>query len=175
MHERAIERLREVACLAHTVPGTTMRLRAAAGSSLLVSRHCLGADLDPCQFRTAMLGRAGEQLAQTITDVDLVAGLVHIGGGLYGRRDERTHRDERWFVSTLPHDRIVDVLGECPVPTPDVELLDAVIKPDTELGMCAVRISSREPVTVLDEVAAWTLTRCLVDELLVEVSPEPMR
>lgn len=172
MHGRATERLREAACLAHTIPGVTLRLRAEPGRSLLVSRHCLGADLDPCRFRTAMLSGAGEHLACTITGIDLVAGIVHLGSGLYGRNGIRP---ERWFATSLSHDRIVQVLDECPVPAGDAELLDVVIKPDAELGLCVVRVASSELGTVLDEVATWTLTRCLVDELLVEVAPEPMR
>lgn len=174
MHHRAIDRLREAACLAHTVPGTTLRLRADVGRSLLVSRHCLGADLDPCQFRAAMSTPTGEHLAATVTGIDLVAGLVDLGGGLYRRSGEHGV-EERWFLTRLPHDQIVQVLGECPVPPPRSDLLDVVIKPDPELGLCAVRLASPRADLVLDEVALWTWSGCLVEELLVDVATEAMR
>lgn len=159
----AIDRLREAACLAHTIPGTTLRLRPAAGRSLLVSRNCLGADLDPCRFRTAMLCRTGEHLAGTIVDIELVAGLVDLGGGLYRRRGD-DGCEERWFVTSLPHDHVVALLADCPLATPDD--LTVVVKPDLELGRCAVRLALPRPDIVLDEVAMWTLSACLVEELL---------
>lgn len=158
-----LDQLREAACLAHTIPGTTLRLRPAVGRSLLVSRHCLGADLDPCRFRSAMLSRSGEHLADTIVDIELVAGLVDLGGGLYGRRGD-DGGEERWFVTSLGHDHVVALLADCPLATPDD--LDVVVKPDLELGRCAVRLALPRPDIVLDEVAMWTLSACFVDELL---------
>lgn len=174
MDDRSIDRLREAACLAHTVPGTTLRLQADVGRSLLVSHHCLGADLDPCQFRAAMSCRTGEHLAATVTRIDLVAGLVDLGGGLYRRTGDHGV-EERWFVTSLPHDHIVELLGACPVPARESHLLDVVIKPDHDLRMCAVRLASPRPDIVLDEVAMSTLSSCLVAELLVDVAIEPMR
>lgn len=174
MHEPSIDRLREAACLAHTVTGVTFRLHVEVGRALLVSRHCLGADLDPCQFRAAMASRTGEHLAGAVTDIELVAGLVHLGGGLY-RRTGEGGRDERWFVTRLHHERIVQLLGDCPVPPPESDLLDVVIKPDTELGLCAVRLASHQPDLVLDHVAMWTLSSCVVDELLGDVAADAMR
>lgn len=166
--------LREAACLAHTIPGTTLRLRARAGRSLLVSRHCLGADLDPCQLRAAMTSRTGEHMAVTIVDVELVAGLVDLGGGLYGRRaDDGT--DERWFVTELHPDHAARLIGACPLPAATPDSLHVVVKPDPDLRLCAVCLTATAAGVALDEVAAWALSACLVEELLVDVATEPTR
>ncbi len=51
----AAHSLREAACLAHTVPGVTLRLHCRSGAELLVSYSCLGADLDPCRLRATLV------------------------------------------------------------------------------------------------------------------------
>jgi hypothetical protein len=174
MHARAIDRLREAACLSHTVPGTTLRLLMGADRNLLVSRHCLGADLDPCQFRAAMLTRAGEHLAATVTRVELVAGLVDLGGGIYARTVE--HRlDERWFVTALHHGHVVEVMRGCTIEDPDADHLEVVVTPDLELGLCAVRLAAPQRNDVLDEVALWAMAACLADELVADVAAGQMR
>lgn len=168
MHGRPIRRLREAACLAHTVPGTTLRLRTMAGGrGMLVSRHCLGADLDPCALRAAVLARAGERLASVVVEVEVVSGVVHLGGGLYARTGDGGV-DERWFLTHLAQEQVVAVLAACPVGGPEGAQLDVVVKPDPELGLCAVRVTGGGHT--LDAVSMWALTACLVEELLVDVA-----
>lgn len=173
MHGRPIRRLREAACLAHTVPGTTLRLRTIAGGrGMLVSRHCLGADLDPCALRAAVLARTGERLAGIVGEIELVAGVVHLGGGLYARTGA-DGGDERWFLTHLAHPQVVAALQECPVREPEGVQLDVVVKPDPELGMCAVRLAGAG--STLDAVSMWMLTACLVEELLLDAMTAPLR
>lgn len=168
MYDRIHDRLREAACLAHTVPGTTLRLHSKHGLSVLVSRCCLGADLDPCQFRAIMSARTGAHLAATITEIELVAGPVHLGAGLYNRHDGG--RQEYWFVTSLAHQRIVRSVEEFDPPT-WAEELDVMIKPDPDLAVCAVCVTTSDPRHRFDDRALSLLARCMVDELITAVEP----
>ncbi len=94
--------LDELACLAHTIPGVSFRIVASTGDSLLVSATCLAADLDPCRLRTVLASeRTSWRLALSTERVELVSGLVHVGGGLYQRSHPQAS-GERWFVVTTP-------------------------------------------------------------------------
>lgn len=166
------DHLREAACLAHTVPGTTLRLVTAVGQSLLVSRHCLGADLSPCQLRSMLLCRTGEHLAVAVTRIDLVAGLAHVGGGIHARHGVGGI-DERWFVTTLRHEHVEALLATCPVV--GTEHLDVSLAPDLELGLCAVRLAADAHDPVLDEAALWSMAACLTDELVSDVMTGQLR
>ena len=158
--------LREAACLVHSVPGVTLRLSCRSGSEVLVSYSCLGADLDPCRLRAAIIHeRRPARLAAAIARVELVAGLRPLGAGLYQRRAAGV--DERWFVTTLHPERAVAVLRDGP------ERFHTTIKPDTELGMHAVCV---RPVSgparagaAIDEAAVWALATVLTGELAAEL------
>jgi hypothetical protein len=164
-----LDAVREAACLAHTVPGVTLRLQCPAGDDVLVSYACLGADLDPCQLRAALMaidsGRSEPELLWGFqVTVEVVAGLRPLGGGLYQRT--QFGLTERWFVTTLEPDAVVAAVGECPLAAADQ--VHVVVKPDLDLGVHAVcvRIDDSAEAGHLDELATWVLGRVLVAELL---------
>lgn len=164
--------LRLAACLAHTVPGVSLSLTCRHGGEVLVSYACLGAQLDPCQLRAGLLcpGVPGvPRLADVVVRVDVANGLLDLGGGLY----ERSHpgaASERWFVTSLDHEHVVDLLRTGPTDLPD-DAMAVTVKPDVGLGVCAVciRCDDRLNQDRLDEVALWALSTCMVAELLAEL------
>lgn len=165
-----LDELRELACLAHTIPGVTLRVICQAGNELLVSYACLGADLDPCQLRAALLADDAHtpgRLAAGITQIEIVAGVASLGGGLY----QRTHpgaASERWFVTTLATNAVQELVQGFP----DTGGLRAVIKPDPELGVNAVCVGADRDTSasVLDELAVAILGAVLVDELAASLA-----
>ncbi|MGB0113368.1 MAG: hypothetical protein WBP59_09135, partial [Ilumatobacteraceae bacterium] len=163
--DRRLDPVREASCLAHTVPGVSLRLPLANDESLLVSHVCLGADLDPCQLRSALIvdrDRGLPLLTDMITGAEIVSGLVDLGGGLFQRVSAGTC--ERWFTSTLDPEALTRTLSECP----SSDAFDLVIKPDSALGLSAVcvRCLDAEAAPFLDEAATRALSVCLVAELL---------
>jgi hypothetical protein len=163
--------LRELAVLAHTVPGVTLRLHCTSGAELLVSSACLGADLDPCRLRVTLLQeRAVGRLAAGIARAELVAGLRPLGAGLYQRTGSA---GERWFVSSLAPDAIVAALTDDQAGEPRHEGSRTVVRPDPELGLHAVCVSAEHgaPGAELDEASVWVLGRVLVAELTAQLHP----
>lgn len=160
--------VREAACLAHSIPGVTLRLVCQGGEEVLVSYACLGADLDPCQLRAALMAelahpaRGSGRLARAVMRIEIVAGLCALGAGLYRRSGGPDGSDERWFVTSLPPGSIPALLDDCPVAS--VAQFDVVVRPDPDLGLCAVGVSG--PAADLDEAAVWALGRIAVAELL---------
>jgi len=156
--------LSELACLAHTVPGVTLRLWSVGGQELLVSYACLGADLDPCRLRAALLAGHGVGVER----IEIVAGVAPLGGGVY----QRTHPGaaaERWFVSSLDAGTLAAALAACR----DVPGFRTVVKPDPELGVSAVCVVAEPGLSAgeLDEVAVELLGTVLVEELLHQPLP----
>lgn len=156
----------ELACLAHTVPGVTLRVWNAAGRDVLVSRGCLGADLDPCQLRAALLAGHGAG----ITRVEVVGGVTPLGGGLYQRHHPGA-ADERWFVTSLTPEEVIPVLADQDGP----DAVSVVIRPDPALGTCAVCVSAERgtPALALDEAAVRVVGAVLVGELLAPLAAAP--
>ena len=165
-----IRSLHMAAALAHTAPGVVLRL-VCHGEQLAVGYGRLGPHLTPCQLRAALVagGRPGvPRLAETITDVDIVSGLDHLGGGLYGSGNGAAGR-QRWFATALPHQTIVALAAARPVDVADA-LCGVNVLPDAELGVCTVRlVGAPEIAHRLDEIAYWLLSQCLVAELLASV------
>jgi hypothetical protein len=162
-------RLRLIACLAHVVPGVTVELRFGNDESVHAAHHRLGADLDPCQLRGAVLApvRLGvPRLVDVISSADITGGVEHLGAGIY-RRHHPCGSEERWFLAELGHDRVVDLLAACPFDAPD-ELVDVTVMPDLELGVCAVRlvVGSVANAWRIDEIAIWGATACMVEEVI---------
>ena len=160
----------ELACLAHTIPGISFRIVAPTGDALLVSATCLAADLDPCRLRTALAtSRSGPRLALTAERIELVSGLVHVGGGLYQRSHPKA-AGERWFVVTTPADRLRDVVGRIRLDGPAADEVDVTIGHDEALGLCAVRVRAESDAACagLDDVAFTVLAACVVDEFLLD-------
>lgn len=166
--------LREAAALAHTVPGVTLRLHCRSGAELLVSYSCLGADLDPCRLRATLLHARATgcaRLESAVARVELVAGLRPLGAGLYERH--APDADERWFVTTLPADRVAEALADGP------DQLHTVIKPDPQLGVQTVCLRPRPELAptlapgVLDEGAVWAVAAVLIAQLAAELAVAP--
>jgi hypothetical protein len=156
------------------VPGTALRLTSVDGSTAIVSYRRLGAQLDPCRLRASIIA-ADHPTGRFVADVrriDMLAGLVHVAGGLY-QATSTAGTDDRWFVTHLPHEAVVSLLSDCPLADrPATDAMEIVVKPDLELGVCAVRVSAVPPAggLPLDELATWVLTTCLVEELLAEAA-----
>jgi len=169
--DRHLGHVREAACLAHVVPGVSLRIPLTNGQHLFVSHVCLGADLDPCQLRSALIvdrKHGLRLLSDTIVDAEIVSGLAHLGGGIYQRQvGSMTH--ERWFTSTLRPDELVDALRQCP--TEEAAAIDVVVKADADLGVSAVCVRCVDPAGAagLDEVAVRVLATCLVAELVSDL------
>lgn len=171
-HERRLDPVREAACLAHVVPGVSLRLPLANGEHLLVSHVCLGADLDPCQLRVALIADRAHGLAvltDLIVGAEVASGLVYLGGGLYQRVHAGTA--ERWFTTTLPPHAVADTLlreVRCHGTTDSCEV---VVKPDEPLGLSAVCVRGVDDraAPTLDDTALRALAACLVAELASEL------
>jgi hypothetical protein len=179
--ERRLDPIREAACLAHVVPGVSLRLPLANDEHLLVSHVCLGADLDPCQLRSALIAdrtHGLRMLTDMICGAEIVSGLVDLGGGLYQRVWPGVA--ERWFTSTREPDALAETLCSCPAGDVDLHpagtsdsascdrCFDIVVKPDEALGLSAVcvRCLDERGMHSLDEVATRALSACLVAELI---------
>ena len=161
----------EFACLAHTIPGVSFRIAASTGDTLLVSATCLSAYLDPCRLRTVLASEpTGSRFARTVERIELVSGLVHVGGGLY----QRTHPQasgERWFVVTTPADRLMRLVGELILEGPAADEVEVTIGPDEALGVSAVRVRATTDTACarIDDLAFSVLGVCVVDEFLVSL------
>lgn len=172
-----VERLRSVACLAHTIAGVTLLAVTTSGERVTVARHRLDALMDPCQFRSALLAahRPGcPQIAEVITRCDVVGGLIDLGGGLY----QPTHPgsgDTRWFTTHLGPAAVVAATTRCPADIA-ADVMHVVVKPDAELGVCAVSCAGvdRRPFPQLDEAAFWLLSACMTDEVIAATNSRVM-
>lgn len=166
--DRRLDPIREASCLAHTVPGVSLRLPLANNECLLVSHVCLGADLDPCQLRSALIAdrtHGLRLLTDMIVGAEIASGLVDLGGGLYQRVG--SGRGERWFTSSLEPCRLAEALRTCPAG----DAFEIVIKPDSALGLSAVCVtcSDEDAAPFLDEAALRALSCCVVTELLADL------
>lgn len=158
----------ELACLAHTIPGVSIRIVAGTGEEVLVSSTCLGAQLDPCRLRMVLASeRTGARLALTTERVELVSGLVHVGGGLYQRSHPQA-AGERWFVVTTSADRLMHIVAELALDGPAADDIEVTIGPDAALGVCAVRVRATSDAAFarIDDLAFAVLAVCVVDEFL---------
>ena len=169
---RRHDQLRLATCLAHTAPGVTIELVCSNDERLIVAHHRLDAHFSPCELRTAMLAddRHGvPRFSDVVVDATITAGLRHLGGGLYERRDEE--RDERWFATFLDHERVGDIFAGNDFDISD-DAMDVRLLPDRELGVTAVRVTCDEAFSKrIDVVASWALAACMVDELLTDLHP----
>ena len=166
MNERA---LRQMACLAHTVPGVTLVLGTHHGDRLVVGRHHPCVVVDPCQFRRAVVEtrRPGHpRLVDTIASCEVVGGVIDIGGGLY-QGAHPSGGDERWFTTLLRQHQVSAVAAASPLALP-ADAVDVVIRPDLELGVCVVRVGIGRPGYGgrVDEAAFRLLSACMVDEVV---------
>lgn len=169
-HDQRLDPIREASCLAHTVPGVSLRLPLANDEYLLVSHVCLGADLDPCQLRSALIAdrhHGLRLLTDMIIGAEIASGLVDLGGGIYQRVG--SGGSERWFTSTLEPHLLTDTLRAGPAG----DAFELLIKPDAALGRSAVCVrcadADAEAAPFLDEAALRALSTCVVAELLADL------
>lgn len=159
---------RLAACLVHAVAGAVAMVATSSGERLLVAHHRIDATLDPCRLRAALAAPARPgvpHLADIVTSIEVVGGLVDIGGGLYQRTHPGAH-DQRWFVTPLPAERVAAIAGECPLELPD-GAIDVRVVADSALGVSAVCLVAATGFGYrLDEAAYWLHATCLVDELI---------
>jgi hypothetical protein len=165
--------LRLAIALAHALPGGTLELRTDDGRVLRASHgQDDRADLTPCELRAALLSRAcplWPTVAARLVDVGVTgAGLVDLGGGLYGRYC-RHGAEQRWFATLLAPNTVRRILDECPLEMPEV--IDAALRPDVELGVVVAVLSTDIPVmgALLDEAGRWVSASCYTQELLYGV------
>lgn len=165
---RFAEQVRLATGLAHTVPGLALDLRLRSGFDVTVAHQRLDAQLTPCQLRTALLaprlpGRY--HTLDSIAGVAVAGGALHLGGGVYARGHSPLG-GERWFATTLSHDAVVAALASDPFELPELSI-EVRVLPDPPLGVSVVRARALQPrwFGVLDEVAHWAVTECLVGEL----------
>ncbi len=168
--------LSEAICLAHTIDGVALRVVTAGGRELLVSRTCLGADLDPCQLRSALIASSVGRPLAAIRSIEIAGGLVHLGGGLYQRASPFIDADERWFVTSLDVDRLTDLLEARHSPSASDDAYVTTLMPDPGLGLTAVRIvaggrTAGGRTDDIDEVATAILSAVLVAELIDSIRP----
>jgi hypothetical protein len=171
------DQLRLATALAHCVPGVTLGLRCMDGTELVVASRRLDAHLGPCQLRAAVLvpARPGTaRLAEKIAAVEVRLGLQDLGGGLYRRHG--ANGEERWFATSVAHERLSSMLDRCPVDLPD-ESMTGAVKPDEELGVTVVCVTANHPSvgSHLDAVASWALGVCMVEELLAACRRQVIR
>jgi hypothetical protein len=165
------EQLRLGLGLAHAWPGGTIELRTDGGQVLRASHRSCDADggLTPCELRAALLSRAcplWPSVAARLVDVTVTGDdVVDLGGGLYARRC-RHGSEQRWFATFLAPTTVRELLDECPLEMPDV--LDASLRPDPDLGVVVVTLSTQLVGigTTLDEAGRWASAACFTRELM---------
>lgn len=169
---RAKEQIRIAAALAHAIPGVTLEVRCRSDvrddERLLVAHHRLDAHLDPCQFRRVLLAGSTTGLpavAARIDRVELRCGVDDLGAGVYGRTGD--DGPERWFATTLLPDAVNEVFDACDLDIAH-EAIGARILPDSCLGVTVVCLTANDVWHRyrLDEVAAWSVAACMVEELV---------
>ena len=168
----ATEMQRLVACVVHAVPSAAAVVHTTTGERLVVARNRIDATLDPCQLRAGLAApfQPGvPHVADIVRSIDVVGGIVDVGGGLY----QRTHpssADERWFVTTLAAERVAELVAGYPVGLPD-DAISVRVVADTLLGASAVCLVGGSGFGFrLDEVAHWLHSTCLVEELTAATS-----
>jgi hypothetical protein len=110
------EQLRLAAALVHGIPGAELGLVRTSGGRVLVGRHP-AADLDPCQFRRALVASSfpgGTDLAAHVTVEQLGGSIQHLGGGLYAGGP-----GDHWFATVL-RSRVTAALLERLEAPPDI-------------------------------------------------------
>jgi hypothetical protein len=167
--DRAREQLLLATSLCHSVPGVALAVTTRDGDRMVVGRHRRDAVLDPCALRRAVMEHrrgVGPRVLDTIAHVEVISGLIDIGGGLY-QSSHPSVGDERWFATLLGPDQIRAIVAECPLDIPD-DAVDVAVTHDAGLATSTVRVTEPHPATVrwIDEAAYWLLSACLVGELI---------
>lgn len=168
------ERIVLATCFVHTVPRVAATIETFNGERFLVAEDRRDAILTPCQLRSALLHPITPgvpHLSSVIRSLEISSGVVDVGGGLY-QRSHPSAADERWFVTTLPLERVLALAEQVPAHLDHADVSVRVLA-DTELGACAVCLGAEPSVGLrLDELACWLNASCLVDELCHPVTTQ---
>jgi hypothetical protein len=103
-------------------------------------------------------------LADAITSLEVTGGVVDLGGGLL-QTGHPSGKDERWFATSLCAAAVEDISARCPADLDHADISVHVIA-DTDMGVCAIRVSGDGAGLRLDAVACWLYQQCVVEELL---------
>lgn len=161
------ERLRLAACLLHAMPHAVGRIGIGRTGSHLVAHHRHDAALNPCQLRMGLLEPVVDgvpHIADAITSLEITGGAVDVGGGLF-QTGHPSGPQQRWFATTLRAEEIEDIAARCPAEIEHADLSVHVVA-DTEMNVCAIRVSGDGVGLRLDAAAWWLYEQCLVAELL---------
>jgi hypothetical protein len=163
--------------LVHSIPGVAIELRRERGDRLVVAHHRLDADMTPCELRAALIAeqqRGAPRVTETVTSVEVVAGLCDIGVGVYQRTGD--HGEERWFATLLPFEHAASLVEHCDIDQAEVAVR-VVLRPDPELGVTVVGLTCSHPAHgwLLDEVTFWVCAACTIHELVHELETNAER
>jgi hypothetical protein len=169
----AFTRLRIAVALVHSVPGCSLEIRFADGTSVHAGAHGgTAAELGICELRAMIVSAhlpPWPVLAEQVSELRVTGpGVVDHGGGLYGRARPAPSEPgcECWFATVLAPSTVRDLLGECPLA--DAARVDANLRVDGVLGVVTVVCSAGPelaPGRVVD-AARWASAACYARELL---------
>jgi hypothetical protein len=164
----SLERLRLSTAMVHLVPGAAMYLRCRTGEELTVSGHP-SADLGPGAMRAIVIAhaRAGVWGCSDLVDEIMIAGsLQHVGAGVHRRVARGV--EQRWLATLLPPETVGTMLDDCHSGDLHATGIHGCIRPDRDLGVTCVAITSRrsDDDRFLDAVAAQAMSTLMVEELL---------
>lgn len=163
-----LERLRLSTALAHVVPGATLHLICHTGEHVNVGAHPT-ADLDACALRKLVVASACRNVpdySELVREIRMCGSLQHIGGGVHRRLVGDV--EQRWIATLLTPATVAELLDDCGPNGMPHDAMHACVKPDSELAVTCVAITSNDPKfdRVLDEVAARAMSAFLVEELM---------
>jgi hypothetical protein len=166
-----LERLRLAVAVGHAVHGAELRLDTDGGDLIIVSSHP-AAQLDHCTMRglvAASAHPAKPDVSEHIVSIELGGSLSDAGGGVY--RVVRQGHEQRWIPSLLHPTRLAELLTPLRIDGVTNDELHATLKPDAQLGVTLVVLTTAERfVDRLDEAAEYVAASIAVDELNCAVS-----
>jgi hypothetical protein len=161
-----LERLRLAVAVGHAVHGAELRVHTDAGDTVIVSTHP-AASLDHCAMRglvAASACPAKPDVSEHIVSFELTGAVVDAGGGVY--RVVRHGHEQRWIPSLLHPSRLAELLDPLRLDGVTDDDLHATLKPDGQLGVTLVVLTTAERyVDRLDEAAERSAAAIAVEEL----------
>jgi hypothetical protein len=153
--------------LLHAIPYAIGRIDIGQRQQHVVAHHHPEATLTPCQLRMGLLEPVVDgvpHLVDVITSLEVIGGAVDLGGGLF-QTGHPSGPEQRWFATTLNAGAVEAIAARCPADV-DHEDISVRVLADTDMDVCAIRISGDGAGFRLDAVAYWLCEQCLVEELL---------
>lgn len=170
-----MQRLRLDVGLAHATTGTVIALRTNSGQTILAGSGP-GADLTTCGLRRSLVTSLCPTVGGTVfgvTEIEIGGALENCGGDHYRYRG--SDGEHRVFATSLSPKSICDVIEALEADREEPAPLNVTIKPDPELHVTVIEVTSdssdhdRAVVAAADHLYEV----CLVDELIS--SEEPRR